>query len=187
MNLRRSLRLWRMSVRGRPRKPDHSQDEEKKQHIFTIRKGVFVSFQRCKTLGVDHLVEMGQIKTIIFSEKKGLKHTFWWTRSWINWLQSWLGPKILKVSPVTTCSLKNLGFKLRNGRWLQYCLIVGYSKFNEFCALTRNQCGTNDIKPTLIPCQSLKLISLAVSSSLKAPFPFVSWILTRLWQPRSMT
>ena len=62
-----------MSVRGRPRKPDHSQDEEKKQHIFTIRKGVFVSFQRCKTLGVDHLVEMGQIKTIIFSEKKGSK------------------------------------------------------------------------------------------------------------------
>ena len=54
----------------------------------------------------------------------------------------------------------------------------------EFWALPSNQCVTNHVGPTLIPCQSPNLNIVAVSFFLTPPLHRIfSSIFTKLWQP----
>ena len=73
---------------------------------------------------------MGQIQVFVQELMKLMNKGFQLTQIWIVSLQSGLGPQILKVAPISICSLKNMGKNLQKSyghvRQLQNCPNAGF-------------------------------------------------------------
>ena len=82
---------------------------------YMVKKPRSIAFQRCIWRGGLHLVEISQNKD--FLKKLAEKQLFGRTQILIRWLQSRLGPPILKVSTFSKGCDENMGHNGQNEPW----------------------------------------------------------------------